>query len=202
MFDHIYCSYSTIAWALAASSHHQLHDIGTPRAALAPISYHLPKKLPSNTGYPQDSKGETLSDADYVFHVFNALGVFAFTYAGHNVVMEIQNELPSKNHNSKDAMMKGVWVAYVLIAICYTLVLVFGYWAYGNQITDDFLTFVSWPKQVVIIANVMVVIHIIGSYQVHSAQHQSICNKLSSLCDMQLSIFQDILIYMCSLQAM
>lgn len=93
-------------------------------------------------------------------------------------------------------MMKGVWVAYVLIAICYTLVLVFGYWAYGNQITDDFLTFVSWPKQVVIIANVMVVIHIIGSYQVHSAQHQSICNKLSSLCDMQLSIFQDILIYM------
>ena len=197
MFDHIYCSYSTIAWALAASSHHHLHGIGYPRPALAPISYHLPKKLPVNTGYPQDHpKDKTLTHVDYVFHIFNALGVFAFTYAGHNVVMEIQNELPSNNYNSKDAMMKGVWVAYVLIAICYTLVAVFGYWAYGNQITDDFLTFVSWPKQVVIAANIMVVIHIIGSYQVHSAQHQSICNKLSSLCDMQLSIFQDILIYM------
>ena len=124
-----------------------------------PISYSFPQYKPG-TGTP-------LNNMDRVFGFFNALGAIAFAYAGHNVVLEIQATLPSTpDKPSKVEMWRGVKVAYAIVAAGYFPVALIGYWAYGNQVTDDVITFVSYPTWLVFIANIMVVIHVIGSYQV------------------------------------
>lgn len=142
------CSYSTIAWAIPAAYGHSI-----PPLKFTPVDYHLPDT----------------STANLVFGAFNALGSIAFAYAGHNVVLEIQASIPStKERPSKIPMWRGCVLAYIIVALCYFPVALVGYWAYGNQVTDNIITFVAKPKWVVAMANLMVVIHVIGSYQVRN----------------------------------
>lgn len=135
------CSYSTIAWV--ASAHHgQEPD----------VSYAYKDTTASNT----------------VYGVFNALGDIAFAYAGHNVVLEIQATIPSSPEKpSKIAMWRGVLVAYLIVAICYFPVALVGYWAFGQSVGDNILTTLNKPTWLVAMANLMVVVHVTGSYQVY-----------------------------------
>lgn len=140
------CSYSTIAWAIPASYGHSTPLVG-------PVNYKLPVQ----------------SVSAHVFNAFNALGTVAFAYAGHNVVLEIQATIPStKERPSKIPMWRGVVLAYIIVAICYFPVALIGYWAYGNQVTDNILGYVGRPRGVVAMANLMVVVHVIGSYQIYA----------------------------------
>ncbi|XP_024393185.1 lysine histidine transporter-like 2 [Physcomitrium patens] len=139
-------SYSTIAWAIPASYGHSTPLVG-------PVNYKLPVQ----------------SVSAHVFNAFNALGTVAFAYAGHNVVLEIQATIPStKERPSKIPMWRGVVLAYIIVAICYFPVALIGYWAYGNQVTDNILGYVGRPRGVVAMANLMVVVHVIGSYQIYA----------------------------------
>ncbi|KAF8775740.1 hypothetical protein HU200_004269 [Digitaria exilis] len=96
-------------------------------------------------------------------------GDVAFAYAGHNVVLEIQATIPSTPETpSKKPMWKGVVVAYIVVAICYFPVALIGYWAFGNQVDDNILITLSKPKWLIALANMMVVIHVIGSYQIYA----------------------------------
>jgi amino acid permease len=107
------------------------------------------------------------SEAKTVFGVFNALGQVAFAYAGHNVVLEIQATIPSTPEKpSKVPMWRGVVVAYAIVAICYFPVALVGYWAFGNGVSDNVLITLKKPTWLIAAANLMVVIHVIGSYQV------------------------------------
>ncbi|KAJ7536315.1 hypothetical protein O6H91_12G064200 [Diphasiastrum complanatum] len=136
-------SYSTIAWG--ASAHH----------GRGPgVSY----------GYPHQTT------ADTIFNVFNALGQVAFAYAGHNVVLEIQATIPSTPQKpSKIPMWRGVVVAYIIVALCYFPVAFVGYWAFGNDTTfDNVLGKLQHPTWLIAAANLMVVIHVIGSYQIYA----------------------------------
>uniref|UniRef100_A0A0D9X401 Amino acid transporter transmembrane domain-containing protein n=1 Tax=Leersia perrieri TaxID=77586 RepID=A0A0D9X401_9ORYZ len=104
-----------------------------------------------------------------VFGFFSALGDVAFAYAGHNVVLEIQATIPSTPEKpSKKPMWKGVVVAYIIVALCYFPVALVGYWAFGNQVNDNILITLSRPKWLIALANMMVVIHVIGSYQIYA----------------------------------
>jgi amino acid permease len=104
-----------------------------------------------------------------VFGFFGALGDVAFAYAGHNVVLEIQATIPSTPEMpSKKPMWKGVIVAYIVVALCYFPVALIGYWAFGNRVDDNILITLNNPKWLIALANMMVVIHVIGSYQVHT----------------------------------
>ncbi|KAH7549752.1 hypothetical protein JRO89_XS13G0076700 [Xanthoceras sorbifolium] len=77
-----------------------------------------------------------------VFHFFGALGDVAFAFAGHNVVLEIQASIPSTPERpSKKPMWKGV-------------------------VEDNVLLSLEKPRWLVATANMFVVIHVIGSYQV------------------------------------
>lgn len=135
-------SYSTIAWG--ATVHH---------GQVANVDYSI----------------KSSSTADAVFNVFNALGDVAFAYAGHNVVLEIQATIPSKpGRPSKVPMWRGVIVAYIVVALCYFPVALVGYWAYGNSLEDNILETVRKPKWLIAAANLMVVIHVIGSYQIYA----------------------------------
>lgn len=102
-----------------------------------------------------------------VFNFLNGLGDVAFAYAGHNVVLEIQATIPSKpGKPSKVPMWRGVVVAYIIIALCYFPVAFIGYWMFGNTVDDNILLSLNKPTWLIATANMFVVVHVIGSYQV------------------------------------
>jgi len=145
------CSYSTIAWI--TSLHRGVQE-----------------------GVQYGSRFST--DAGNVFGFFSALGTIAFGYAGHNVVLEIQATIPSTPEEpSKKAMWKGMIVAYIVVALCYIPVAVFGYWAFGNGVDDNILLSLEKPRWLIVAANIFVFVHVTGSYQVHALHNFS-----SSLC--------------------
>ncbi|KAK7338397.1 hypothetical protein VNO77_19004 [Canavalia gladiata] len=119
------------------------------------------------------------SDVDYgykastqtgtVFTFLSALGDVAFAYAGHNVVLEIQATIPSTPEKpSKGPMWRGVLLAYIIVAICYFPVAIIGYWVFGNAVQDNILISLNKPIWLIVAANMFVVIHVIGSYQLYA----------------------------------
>lgn len=113
-----------------------------------------------------------ISTANIFFGICNALGEIAFAFAGHNVVLEIQATIPTTPEKpSKGPMWTGVLWAYGIVAICYFPVAFVGYWAYGNHVGENIITYVARPAPVIAIANMFVVIHVIGSYQVSLLYH-------------------------------
>nr|AGN03890.1 lysine histidine transporter [Panax ginseng] len=109
------------------------------------------------------------STAGTVFNFFSALGDVAFAYAGHNVVLEIQATIPSTPEKpSKGPMWKGVVVAYIVVALCYFPVALIGYWMFGNAVSDNILITLEKPTWLIAMANIFVVFHVIGSYQIYA----------------------------------
>ncbi|CAJ1935623.1 unnamed protein product [Sphenostylis stenocarpa] len=107
--------------------------------------------------------------ADGVFNFMTAMGEVAFSYAGHNVVMEIQATIPSTPEKpAKIAMWKGCVVAYLGVGFCYFPVAFIGYYIYGNSADDNILVTLEKPIWLVAAANMFVTIHVIGGYQVFS----------------------------------
>ncbi|CAH2034011.1 unnamed protein product [Thlaspi arvense] len=107
------------------------------------------------------------TSAGNVFNFLNAMGDVAFAYAGHNVVLEIQATIPSTPEvPSKVPMWRGVVVAYIVVAICYFPVAFLGYWIFGNSVDDNILMTLEKPVWLIAMANIFVVVHVIGSYQI------------------------------------
>ncbi|CAN1307791.1 Lysine histidine transporter-like 8 [Linum perenne] len=78
------------------------------------------------------------TDLERTFAVLNALGIVAFAFRGHNLVLEIQATMPSsEKHPSTVPMWKGVKFAYALIAICLFPLAIGGYWAYGQLVPSN-----------------------------------------------------------------
>lgn len=70
-----------------------------------------------------------------VFDLLNALGIIAFAFRGHNLILEIQATMPSsEKHPSRVPMWRGTKVAYAIIAACLYPLAIAGYWAYGQMI--------------------------------------------------------------------
>ncbi|XP_068659441.1 lysine histidine transporter-like 6 [Aristolochia californica] len=135
-------SYSTISWA-ACLDH----------GALPNVSYAYKKT----------------SSADTMFRVFNALGQISFAYAGQAVALEIQATIPSTPEKpSKIPMWRGAVLAYFITAICYFPTAMVGYWAFGQDVDDNVLITLRRPGWLIAAANLMVVVHVIGSYQVYA----------------------------------
>jgi len=82
--------------------------------------------------------------------------------------LEIQATLPlTEEKPSKIPMWRGVSVAYTIVIICYLSVAVFGFWGYGNVVDDDILITLEHPNWLIAIANFMVFVHVLGSFQVY-----------------------------------
>ncbi|KAK4282273.1 hypothetical protein QN277_013670 [Acacia crassicarpa] len=107
--------------------------------------------------------------AGNTFGFLNALGDVAFAYAGHNVVLEIQATIPSTpEKKSNGPMWKGVVIAYIVVALCYFPVALVGYWIFGKGVADNILISLEKPTWLIVAANLFVVIHVIGSYQLYA----------------------------------
>ncbi|KAH7851093.1 hypothetical protein Vadar_007223 [Vaccinium darrowii] len=141
-------------------------------AAVMSLSY-------STVAWAASAKKGVQPDVDYsyratttigkVFNFFSALGDVAFAYAGHNVVLEIQATIPSTPEKpSKGPMWRGVIVAYIVVALCYFPVALVGYYIFGNKVDDNILITLEKPTWLIAMANLFVVIHVIGSYQIYA----------------------------------
>ena len=62
--------------------------------------------------------------------------------------------------------MRGVYMAYAFVCYCYFTVAICGYWAFGQAVQDNVLLSIRHPKWVVAVADMFVVVHVFGSYQV------------------------------------
>lgn len=134
------CSYSLIAWAASAY-----------KGPIHLVDYALREKTTSGN----------------ILNFFSALGNIAFAFAGHNVVLEIQATIPSTPERpSKKPMWRGVIIAYVIVALCYFPVSLVGYYVFGNTVDDNILITLETPKWLIAMANLFVVIHVLGGYQV------------------------------------
>ncbi|XP_065017943.1 lysine histidine transporter-like 8 [Musa acuminata AAA Group] len=91
-------------------------------------------RLPGVSYHPVEAK----SDVDRVLGILNALGIIAFAFRGHNLVLEIQATMPSSlKHPSRVPMWRGVKAAYLIIAFCLYPIAIGGFWAYGNMIPSN-----------------------------------------------------------------
>lgn len=131
-------SYSLIAWGAS------LHKGITPNISYEP-------RASTSTGR--------------IFEFLSGMGDIAFAYAGHNVVLEIQANVPSP---SKKPMWRGSFIAYIIVALCYFPVAFIGYACFGRDVQDNILLSLQKPAWIIIAANAFVVIHVIGSYQVYA----------------------------------
>ncbi|KAF8726381.1 hypothetical protein HU200_019844 [Digitaria exilis] len=137
--------YSFISLGLCAAkwaSHH-----GEVRGTLAGAAVDVPKEK--------------------AFNVLLALGNIAFSYTFADVLIEIQDTLrspPAENKTMKRASFYGLGMTTVF----YLLLGCTGYAAFGNDAPGNILTGYAFyePFWLVDIANICVIVHLIGAYQV------------------------------------
>lgn len=144
-------SYCTLIWVLSAV-----------RGKPAGVSYKLV---------------EQKSEADGIFGIFNAIGIIAFAFRGHNLVLEIQGTMPStQKHLSRVPMWRGVKFAYSIIAMCLFPLAIGGYWVYGNLIPANGGMLIALynyhrhdtSKVLLGLASLLVVINSLSSFQLYA----------------------------------
>ncbi|KAL5857644.1 hypothetical protein ACOSQ3_005102 [Xanthoceras sorbifolium] len=111
--------------------------------------------------------GVDVTVAQKLWSSLQAVGNIAFAYAYSSVLIEIQDTLkssPPENQEMKKASLIGVSVTTSFYLLCGIL----GYAAFGNDAPGNFLTGFGFyePFWLVDIANLCIVIHLVGAYQV------------------------------------
>ncbi|KAI4298600.1 hypothetical protein L6164_032138 [Bauhinia variegata] len=101
-----------------------------------------------------------------LWNTFQAIGNIAFAYTFSVVIVEIQDTLkssPPENKTMKKANFVGVSVTTLFYMSCGVL----GYAAFGNKAAGNFLTGFGFyePFWLIDIANLFIVIHLVGAYQ-------------------------------------
>ncbi|EHA8591992.1 putative Lysine histidine transporter-like 8 [Cocos nucifera] len=119
---------------------------------------------------------KTNSDMDKMLRILNALGIMAFAFRGHNVVLEIQATMPSTlKHPSHVPMWRGVKAAYLIIALCLYPIAIGGFWAYGNLIPSSGMLNALYEfhgkdtsRVVLGLTSLLVVINCLSSFQIYA----------------------------------
>ncbi|XP_065882015.1 amino acid permease 3-like [Euphorbia lathyris] len=121
------------------------------------------KVLGSMTGISADSVTETQK----IWRSFQALGNIAFAYSYSVILIEIQDTIKSPPAESK-TMKKATLVSVTVTTLFYMLCGCFGYAAFGDKSPGNLLTGFGFynPFWLLDIANVAIVIHLVGAYQV------------------------------------
>ncbi|KAJ9561154.1 hypothetical protein OSB04_006314 [Centaurea solstitialis] len=104
---------------------------------------------------------------DRIWKTFSALGDIAFAFSFTFVLIEIQDTLkssPPENETMKKATTVGIMASAVFYMLCGAL----GYAAFGIDAPGNFLTGFGFfdPFWLVDLANICIVVHLLGAYQV------------------------------------
>ncbi|XP_028788108.1 probable amino acid permease 7 isoform X2 [Neltuma alba] len=117
----------------------------------------------SVTGVPAKNVVEKL------WLIFQALGDIAFAYPYSVILLEIQDTLespPPENQTMKKASMVAIFITTFFYLCCGC----FGYAAFGNNTPGNLLTGFGFyePYWLIDLANVCIILHLIGGYQIFS----------------------------------
>ncbi|XP_051124399.1 amino acid permease 3-like isoform X1 [Andrographis paniculata] len=109
----------------------------------------------------------SVSELDKIWRSFQALGAIAFAYSYSLVLIEIQDTIKSPPSEHK-TMKKATFVSVAVTTVFYMLCGCFGYAAFGDLSPGNLLTGFGFynPYWLLDIANVAIVVHLIGAYQV------------------------------------
>ncbi|KAJ7557948.1 hypothetical protein O6H91_04G017500 [Diphasiastrum complanatum] len=144
------CTYSGIGLALGIS---KAMDNGHSHGSITGLS----------VGYGIDH----IAMENKIWQIFQALGNIAFAYSFSAILIEIQDTLkspPSENKTMKKATLIGVSTT----TFFYLTIGCMGYAAFGNDAPGNLLTGFGFyePYWLVDFANVCIVVHLVGAYQV------------------------------------
>ncbi|CAN1130487.1 Amino acid permease 5 [Linum perenne] len=119
--------------------------------------------LGSSTGI----KVGTITEMQKLWRTFQSLGNIAFAYAYSIILIEIQDTVKSPPSEIK-TMKKATLISVTTTSIFYILCGSFGYAAFGDSAPGNLLTGNGFyePYWLVDIANVAVLVHLVGAYQV------------------------------------
>ncbi|XP_076883490.1 lysine histidine transporter-like 7 [Bidens hawaiensis] len=128
-------------------------------------------------GVVYDPSEAVTTESGQVRGIFNALGIIALAFRGHNVVLEIQGTMPSTpNRASSKFMLKGMIASYLVIAMCFFPIAIVGYWAFGNKVPTNggMLTAISTTlnyhtsKSLLGLIYMQVIISCVTAFQIYS----------------------------------
>ncbi|KAL1812043.1 hypothetical protein ACET3Z_022108 [Daucus carota] len=110
----------------------------------------------------------TVTQTQKIWRSFQALGAIAFAYSYSLILIEIQNTLKSPPSESK-TMKRATLLSVVVTTVFYMLCGCFGYAAFGDLAPGNLLTGFGFynPFWLLDIANIAIVVHLVGAYQVY-----------------------------------
>ncbi|XP_021892301.1 amino acid permease 8-like, partial [Carica papaya] len=113
--------------------------------------------------------GVDVTKAEKIWNLLQALGNIAFAYSFSVILIEIQDTLKSKPAENK-VMRKISTISVSVTTMFYMLCGILGYAAFGNESPGNFLTGFGFyePFWLLDFANMCVVVHLVGAYQVFS----------------------------------
>ncbi|KAB5553199.1 hypothetical protein DKX38_010510 [Salix brachista] len=111
--------------------------------------------------------GVDVTAAEKIWTIFRAIGDMAFACAYSVILIEIQDTLRSSPAENK-AMKKANMIAVLTSTSFYLMCGCFGYAAFGNRAPGNMLTGFGFyePFWLIDLANVCIVVHLVGAYQV------------------------------------
>uniref|UniRef100_A0A1J3J3W9 Amino acid permease 5 n=1 Tax=Noccaea caerulescens TaxID=107243 RepID=A0A1J3J3W9_NOCCA len=110
----------------------------------------------------------TVTPTDKVWRTFQSLGNIAFAYAYSMILIEIQDTLKSPPEEEK-TMRKATLISVAVTTLFYMLCGCVGYAAFGDSAPGNLLAAGGFrnPYWLLDIANLAIVIHLVGAYQVY-----------------------------------
>ncbi|KAH0658703.1 hypothetical protein KY285_029209 [Solanum tuberosum] len=114
------------------------------------------------------SIGAEVTEMQKIWRSFQALGAIAFAYSYSLILVEIQDTLKSPPAEAK-TMKRATLISVAVTTVFYMLCGCFGYAAFGDQSPGNLLTGFGFynPYWLLDIANVAIVVHLVGAYQVY-----------------------------------
>ncbi|KAH0662289.1 hypothetical protein KY284_027220 [Solanum tuberosum] len=114
------------------------------------------------------SIGTEVTEMQKIWRSFQALGAIAFAYSYSLILIEIQDTLKSPPAEAK-TMKRATLISVAVTTVFYMLCGCFGYAAFGDQSPGNLLTGFGFynPYWLLDIANVAIVVHLVGAYQVY-----------------------------------
>ncbi|KAK6916713.1 Amino acid transporter, transmembrane domain [Dillenia turbinata] len=109
----------------------------------------------------------TVTEMQKVWRSMQALGAIAFAYSFSIILIEIQDTIKSPPAEHK-TMKKATLFSVILTTIFYLLCGCFGYAAFGDEAPGNLLTGFGFynPYWLLDIANLAIVVHLVGAFQV------------------------------------
>lgn len=114
------------------------------------------------------SIGTEVTEMQKIWRSFQALGAIAFAYSYSLILIEIQDTLKAPPSEAK-TMKKATLLSVAVTTVFYMLCGCFGYAAFGDQSPGNLLTGFGFynPYWLLDIANIAIVVHLVGAYQVY-----------------------------------